>query len=124
MRTPRSILHALLLVLAISVPVLLTTPTSAAPGKRILSGVPATPQIWNLSCEYAATSAATAYYGKRVNQQTLRPEVGTNVNPHKGFRGDISGTWGGTTNYGVYAEPIAAELHQYGFAHAYVFYGG
>jgi len=45
-------------------------------------------------------------------------------NPHKGFRGNISGAWGGTTNYGVYAEPIAAVLRADGFNHSYVFYGG
>ena len=50
--------------------------------------------------------------------------IGYDENPHKGFRGSISGAWGGTTNYGVYAEPILAVLRQNGFGHSYLFYGG
>jgi len=97
---------------------------SAAPAKHMLSGMPPTGQLWNLSCEYAATSAATAYFGNRVSQQMLRTEIDTDTNPHKGFRGNISGLWGGTTNYGIYAEPIAAVLQRHGFGSTYVFYGG
>lgn len=96
----------------------------AATGEHILLGVPATEQAWALSCEYAATSAATAYYGTAITQWRLRVSVGTDENPHKGFRGSITGTWGGTKDYGVYAEPIAAVLRERGFAHSYVFYGG
>jgi uncharacterized protein YvpB len=99
-------------------------PVHAASDAYILKDVPATPQAWALSCEYAATSAATAVYGTVVTQWRLRTDIGTDPNPHKGFRGDINGAWGGTRDYGVYAEPIAAVLRQYGFAHSYVFYGG
>ncbi len=110
------------LLLGIALVLTLPLSVSAAPSKRMLSGVPPTAQRWSLSCEYAATSAATAYFGNRVTQQMLRDEIGTDANPHKGFRGDITGAWGDTTDYGVYAEPIAAVLQAHGF-HATVFYG-
>jgi len=116
--------RAVVLLSTIALMFMLSAGITAAPPKRMLSGMPPTGQLWNLSCEYAATSAATAYFGNRVTQQTLRTEIDTDVNPHKGFRGNIAAPWGGTTNYGVYAEPIAAVLRQHGFGNAYVFYGG
>lgn len=91
---------------------------------QILTGFPVVEQAWALSCEYAAASAATAYYGGTISQGTFLSAIGYDENPHKGFRGSIYAAWGGTKNYGVYAEPIAAVLRQYGFAHSYVFYGG
>ena len=36
-------------------------------------------------------------------------------NPHWGYRGDINGTWGNTTDYGVYPEALVAPLAQLGF---------
>lgn len=96
----------------------------AASDSHILKDVPATPQAWALSCEYAATSAATAMYGPVITQWRLRASIDTDPNPHKGFRGDITDGVGGTTDYGVYAEPIAAVLQRYGYTHSYVFYGG
>ncbi len=90
----------------------------------VLKGLPLVGQAWALSCEYAATSAATAYYGDTISQGTFLTAIGYDENPHNGFRGSISGAWGGTKNYGVYAEPIAAVLRQEGFSHSYVFYGG
>lgn len=97
---------------------------AAAPVSASLKGVPVTGQLWSLSCEYAAASAATAYYGKKITQQTFHAAIGNHVNPHKGFRGDITGAWGGTTNYGVYAGPILDILHDWGFRNSYIFYGG
>jgi len=113
----------MLLLATIAFAFALPSSVSAAPATHMLAGMPPTGQLWNLSCEYAATSAATAYFGNRVTQQTLRDEIDTDYNPHKGFRGNIAAPWGGTTNYGIYAEPIAAVLQQHGFGNSYVFYG-
>lgn len=93
------------------------------PASATLKGLPTTGQTWNLSCEFAAASAATGYYGALITQQTFLNEIGYHPNPHKGFRGRISADWGGTTNYGIYAEPIEAALHDHDFAHSYTFYG-
>ena len=99
-------------------------PTPPIPPSYVIKGVPLVGQWWNLSCEFAATAAATGYYGAPVSQQTLLNEIGYDPNPHRGFRGRITGPWGGTQDYGVYAEPIAETLRGYGFAGSYVFYGG
>ncbi len=122
----RDLLFARVMLLMTTVAFVFALPlsVSAAPTKHMLTGMPPTGQLWNLSCEYAATSAATAYFGNRVTQQMLREEIDTDANPHKGFRGNIAAPWGGTTNYGIYAEPIATVLKQHGFGGAYVFYGG
>lgn len=95
-----------------------------APPSYTIKGVPLVGQLWNLSCEFAATAAATGYYGAPVSQQTLLNEIGYDPNPHHGFRGRITGPWGGTQDYGVYAEPIAEVLTESGFVGSYVFYGG
>lgn len=117
-------------LLLLGVPLVVTAaPASRATmpndsGDAIIAGFPIVAQAWALSCEYAATSAATAYYGDTISQGTFLTAIGYDENPHKGFRGSISAAWGGTKNYGVYAEPIAAVLRRHGFNHAYVFYGG
>lgn len=35
-------------------------------------------------------------------------------NPHRGFRGDMNGAFGGTDDYGVYAEPLVPLLERCG----------
>ncbi len=110
-------------VIASAAPAAQSAITADASG-QIITGFPVVAQAWALSCEYAATSAATAYYGGTISQRTFLTAIGHDENPHKGFRGSIYGAWGGTKNYGVYAEPIVAVLRAYGFSHSYVFYGG
>ncbi len=77
--------------------------------------VPFYKQARNLSCEYAAVQIATSYWGNEVSEYSLDDIVGWSDNPHWGYRGDITGWWGNTTDYGVYAEPLAAALPQFGF---------
>lgn len=119
-----SVVQPLVFLLSVTVALILPITVAAAPASAMLKGVPVTGQVWSLSCEYAATSAATAYYGKKITQQTFHEAIGNHLNPHKGFRGDIAGAWGGTANYGVYAEPILEVLHDWGFKNSYIFYGG
>ncbi|HEU0163404.1 MAG TPA: C39 family peptidase [Thermomicrobiales bacterium] len=76
-----------------------------------------------LSCEFAALSIATGALGDWVSEYDFDDLVGWSDNPHWGFRGDINGEWGGTTDYGVYAEALVPALNQYGFQ-GDVFYGG
>jgi uncharacterized protein YvpB len=75
-----------------------------------------------LSCEYASIHIATTYWGDSVSEYDLDSVVGWNANPHVGYRGDIWGAWGNTTDYGVYNEPLAAALPSFGFA-GDAFYG-
>jgi len=75
-----------------------------------------------LSCEYAAVHIATTFWGNGISEYDLDGPVGLNDNPHVGYRGNILGEWGNTTDYGVYAAPLAAVLPQFGFT-GDAFYG-
>lgn len=77
--------------------------------------VPAIQQQRGLSCEYTALSMAMAAFGVDVSEYAFDGIVGWSANPHWGFRGDITGAWGGTDNYGVYAAPLAAAVESFGF---------
>ena len=85
--------------------------------------VPTYVQQRNLSCEYASLSIATGAWGNWVSEWEFDERVGWSENPHWGYRGDINGWWGNTTDYGVYAEPLVAPLAEFGF-YGEVFYGG
>ena len=89
--------------------------TSSIPVSGNVLPVPAMYQQRGLSCEFATVSMVMAYYGYDVSEYAFDELVGWSENPHWGFRGDINGTWGGTTNYGVYAAPLAAAVENFGF---------
>jgi uncharacterized protein YvpB len=88
-----------------------------------VSGVGFYAQQRNLSCEYAALQIATAAYGDAISEYAFEEVVGLSPNPHWGYRGDINGAWGNTTDYGVYAEPLAEALSYFGY-YGEVFYTG
>jgi len=92
-------------------------------GGVFVSGIPFYVQQRNLSCEYASLYIATAAYGNGISEYVFDDLVGWSSNPHWGYRGDINGWWGNTTDYGVYAEPLANVLPDVGFR-GEVFYTG
>ena len=129
------LLPTLLARLAAALPILLTlvalvalvvAPGAAsAHGKTVLiEDMPSVKQRYPLSCEYAAAAAVTLFWGgELVTQNHFIGEVPNSPNPHLGFRGDIHGDFGGTTDYGVYAEALVPVLEEHGYD-ATVFYGG
>jgi uncharacterized protein YvpB len=74
----------------------------------------------NLSCEFAAVQIAT---GGAVSEYDIEAFISLSPNPHWGYRGNIHGLWGNTDDYGIYPEPLAAALPNFGY-HGEVFYGG
>ena len=70
----------------------------------------------NLSCEYAAAYIATSAFGNGVPESTFLAQVPAASNPHYGYRGNIDGLWGNTTDYGVYPEALVPVLSGAGFA--------
>jgi uncharacterized protein YvpB len=111
-------------------------PTNILPGTRILipyerEDETASTSIWgtptvavpvanhtqtrNLSCEYAATFAATTAFGAGVPEDVFMAQVPAAANPHYGYRGNIDGWWGNTTDYGVYAEALVPVLNANGY---------
>jgi uncharacterized protein YvpB len=91
-------------------------------GAVIIPGVVAYQQQRGLSCEYASLSIATGALGNWISEYSFDEVVGWSDNPHWAYRGDIYGSWGNTDDYGVYNEPLAAALPQFGFS-GYAFYG-
>jgi len=90
--------------------------TSAGPASdAVRVGVPTYAQQRNLSCEYAALVMAMGAYGAWVSEYEFDDRVGWSENPHWGYRGDISGWWGNTDDYGVYASALAPALADFGF---------
>jgi uncharacterized protein YvpB len=85
--------------------------------------VPTYGQQRSLSCEYASLHIATAAWGDGISEYAFDDVVGWSDNPHWGYRGDINGWWGNVDDYGVYAEPLAAALDEFGFR-GDVFYSG
>ena len=85
--------------------------------------VPAYQQMYSLSCEYAAAYIATSAFGWGIPESAFIERIAVSANPHWGFRGSIHGAWGGTADYGVYAEALVPTLNEFGFM-ADVFYGG
>lgn len=77
--------------------------------------VPSYVQQRNLSCEYAAAVIAIGAYGVWVSEYDFDGMVGWSENPHWGYRGDISGWWGNTDDYGVYASALAPAINAFGF---------
>lgn len=78
-------------------------------------------QTRNLSCEYAASYIATSFFGAGVTESTFIAQVPAAKNPHYGYRGDIDGFWGNTTDYGIYPEALAPVLDANGY-YASIFY--
>lgn len=81
----------------------------------LLAGVPSSKQSLPLSCEAAALSMITAYWGRPVSEATFIEVMPRHPNPHRGFRGDMNGLFGGIDDYGIYAEPLVPLLERFGF---------
>ncbi len=64
----------------------------------------------SLSCEYASVHIATTMTGQPVSEYEIEALVTRDENSHVGYRGNIHGEWGNTTDYGVYNEPLQAAL--------------
>jgi uncharacterized protein YvpB len=94
--------------------------TGTGPGAKVF--VPTYAQQRSLSCEFASLYIATSAFGNGISEYTFDSVVGLSPNPHLGYRGNISGTWGNTTDYGVYAQPLSWALAQFGFV-GDAFYG-
>jgi uncharacterized protein YvpB len=92
-------------------------------GEVIIPGVVAYQQQRPLSCEYAAVAIATGALGSWVDEYAIEGVTPLSDNPHTGYRGNIWGAWGNTTDYGIYADALVPSLAQFGFT-GHSFYGG
>lgn len=76
----------------------------------------------SLSCEFASVHIAATMLGYTISEYDIEAVVPLNENPHKGYRGNILGEWGNTTDYGVYHAPLATGLARLGIPHE-AYYG-
>jgi len=91
-------------------------------GEVMVSGVPTYAQTRNLSCEYAAVHIATSAFGGGIPEDVMISSIPVTLNPHYGYRGNIDGPWGNTTDYGIYPEALAPTVNDWGFQ-SDIFYG-
>ena len=99
---------------AVSNGMILKIPAAASEGVELI-GMPLGREQWPLMSEIAAASLATAYWGAPVSPEELLAALEPSDNPHYGFRGDPMGMFGGTDDYGVYADALAQALAGFGF---------
>jgi uncharacterized protein YvpB len=112
-----------LLIWAVSLLIMLSsvglsiTPVSArsVAADSAFVDVPVYVQQRNLSCEYASMVIAMGAYDTWISEWTFDELVPLSDNPHWGYRGDINGSWGNTTDYGVYPEALVGPLAHLGF---------
>ena len=112
--TPRPLIE----IIQILIPVFTLTPTPTpvpTPSTAWVS-VEGHPQTYNMSCESRSAADLAGYWGISVHESSFLAAMGTSDNPHEGFVGDIHAPPGSLPpyGYGVYAEPVAATLRDYG----------
>lgn len=73
-------------------------------------------QTYNLSCESRSAADLAGFWGVGVGELEYLANLGLSDNPHKGFVGEVTWPPGSLPpyGYGVYAEPVAATLRDYG----------
>lgn len=102
----------------VKIPIPLFTPTStpSPTPNRALVPVIGHPQSRNLSCESRSVADLAGYWGVPVDELEFLAALGHSDNPHRGFVGDVDQPPGTLPphGYGVYAEPVAATLRDYG----------
>lgn len=89
-------------------------PHLPAPDQTMLGNAFLYQQQRSLSCEYASATIAATMGGWHISEWSFDSVVPLNENPHLGYRGNIHGEWGNTTDYGLYPEPLHAALSSWG----------
>ncbi len=89
-------------------------PAPSAQTQAFLPGAYLYQQQRPLSCEYASTTIAATLGGWNISEYDFDSVVPLSDNPHLGYRGNIWGEWGNTTDYGLYPEPLHQALSGWG----------
>jgi uncharacterized protein YvpB len=74
------------------------------------------PQAFSIDCEASAAVDWAAFYGVTIKEVEFQFKIPVSDDPDYGFVGNINSPWGMVPPfaYGVYAEPIAKLLNDYG----------
>jgi uncharacterized protein YvpB len=91
-------------------------PTATPPSEAAIEGIQGTHQTYELGCEANAAAQMARFFGLIINEREFQAALPLTDNPDTGFVGQVEGDWGNIppASYGVHAEPVAAELRNFG----------
>ena len=116
----RPFIKAVKIVIPLFTPTPTATPTPTPTPTPLPSSawvpVVGQPQTYNLSCESRSAVDLAGYWSVDIQELEFLDLLGLSDNPHVGFVGDVTMPPGSLPpyGYGVYAEPVAATLKDYG----------
>ena len=86
------------------------------PDQAYIRGLEGHAQSLSLSCEARSAADWAAFWGVSIRERKFLAKLPRSDNPDSGFVGTPSEAWGDIPpkSYGVYAEPVAALLREYG----------
>jgi uncharacterized protein YvpB len=86
------------------------------PPSAFIEGAVGHPQEHNLSCESRSATDLASFWGVTLTENDFFRRLPKSDNPHRGFLGDVDMPAGSMPpyGYGVYAEPVAANLRSFG----------
>ena len=86
------------------------------PAEAYIRGVIGHAQRFSLSCESRSAVDWAAFWGVKIGEAKFLNKLPRSDNPDFGFVGNPNDAWGSVPpySYGVYAEPVAALLRNYG----------
>lgn len=93
------------------------TPTATSlPESHNIADVPSFRQSYSISCEARSAVDWAAYFGTQIYESDFIAGLPSSDNPNIGFVGNVTDPWGQVPpySYGVYAEPVADLLREYG----------
>jgi uncharacterized protein YvpB len=92
------------------------TPTPTPIPSRAMVPLLGQPQTYNMSCESRSAADLAAHWSIEIDETDFFNALGYSDNPHQGFVGDVDAPPGSLPpyGYGVYAEPVAATLRNFG----------
>ena len=93
-------------------------PTPDLPKQAQVTGLSGRSQSLPLSCESRSAVDWAAFFGVPINELDFHFNLPESDNPDIGFVGSVYGSWGQVppNPYGVHAEPVAAQLREYGLS--------
>jgi uncharacterized protein YvpB len=97
-------------------PTAAASPTPSPLPSSVWVPVAGHPQTYNLSCESRSAADLAGFWGVAVDELEFLSIMGKSDNPHVGFVGDATMPPGSLPpyGYGVYSEPVAATMRDYG----------
>ncbi|MBN1934797.1 MAG: C39 family peptidase [Anaerolineae bacterium] len=84
------------------------------PPLALVLDAPVFEQERSLSCELSAAAMAAHFFDVQVSEADIFAALPFDENPHRGFRGNVDGAYGGLDDYGVYAGPLRQVLTDLG----------